>query len=155
MANCGESGVGCKGTKKSGAGGSSSFSSISNILGIISSAFKIQVTPATPIPPPLLMIGAELRPGLSARNIASRIIQRQSEAGAPQGDIFSEDNNISEAMETIRVQEIVNAIQTEAKVEITIPPGVQTASVGVGNYGAPVISQGATINIASGDGIIR
>ena len=134
----------------------SDVSSISSVLSIISAAFKIQSVPATSIPPPLLMIGAQLRPGLSARNIASRIISRQSEAGAPAGDIFSESNNISEAMETIRVQEIVNAILTESKVEITVQPGsIQTTSLGVGNFGAPVSSTGMNTNIVSGDGIIR
>ena len=134
----------------------SDVSSISNVLSILSAAFKLQSTPVTSIPPPLLMIGAQLRPGLSARNIASRIIARQSEAGAPAGDIFSEDNNISEAMETIRIQEIVNAILTESKVEITLKPGaIQTTSLGVGNFGAPVSSTGMNTNIVSGDGIIR
>jgi len=105
----------------------SNVSSISSVLSILSTVFKLQSTPVTSIPPPLLMVGAKLRPGLSARNIASRIISRQSEAGAPYGDIFSEDGNISEAMETIRIQEIINAILTESKVEITLPPGaVQT-----------------------------
>ena len=152
--SCGESGVGCKGTKK-GAGGNFNIGSISSILSIISTAFKLQTTPATPIPPPLILVGAQLRPGLSARNIASRIIQRQTEAGAPAGDIFSEGNNISEAMETIRVQEITNAILTEAKVEIALSPGsIQTTSVGVA-LGAPVISQGYNVNIVSGDGIVR
>lgn len=134
----------------------SDVSSISNVLQILSAAFKLQSTPATPIPPPLLMIGAQLRPGLSARNIASRIISRQSEAGAPAGDIFSEDNNVSEAMETIRVQEIISAILTESKVEVTVQPGsIQTTSLGVGNYGAPVSSTGMNTNIVSADGIIR
>jgi len=134
----------------------SNVSSISSVLSILSTVFKLQSTPVTSIPPPLLMVGAKLRPGLSARNIASRIISRQSEAGAPYGDIFSEDGNISEAMETIRIQEIINAILTESKVEITLPPGaVQTTSLGVGNYGAPVTSTGMNINIVSGDGIIR
>lgn len=130
-------------------------SSMSSILNTLSAAFKIQQKPVTQLPPPLLMLGAKLRPGLSARQIASRIISRQSEAGAPQGDIFADENNISEAMELIRIQEIISAILTEAKVEITIPPGIQVNTIGVGNYGAPVISQGATTAIASGDGVIR
>lgn len=152
---CADSGAGCKGTKKGQSGGLN-LSALSTVLGILSSAFKLQQTPATPIPPPLLMVGAKLRPGLSPRNIASRIISRQSEAGAPVGDIFSEDNNISETMEMIRVQEIVNALQTEAKIEIAIAPStIQTTSIGVGNWGAPVLSQGYNINVVSGDGIVR
>jgi len=151
---CGESGVGCKGTKK-GQKSKLNLSSLTNVLKILKGAFALQGIPATPLPPPLLMLGAKLRPGLSARNIASRIISRQSEAGAPVGDIFSEDNNIAEAMETIRVQELINAMQTEAKVELTVPPGIQVSAVGVGYMGVPVVSQGATTAIASGDGIIR
>lgn len=148
-------GVGCRGTKK-GAGEGLNLSSITSVLAILAAAFKLVGTPVTPIPPPLLMIGAGLRPGLSARNVASRIISRQSEAGAPAGDIFSEDNNVSESMETIRVQEITNAILTEAKVEMTVEPGsIQTTSLGVGNFGAPVSSTGMNTNIVSGDGIIR
>jgi hypothetical protein len=145
----------CKNTTKAGPSSGFDFGAISNILSIITSVFGLVQKPVTSIPPPLLLIGAKLRPGLSARNIASRIISRQSEAGAPTGDIFSEDNNISESMETIRVQEIINAVQTEAKVEITIPPGVQISAVGAGNFGFPVVVQGATTNIATGEGIIR
>jgi len=153
---CEDGGVGCRGTKKGQSSGKLNLSSITNVLKILGAAFKLQSTPVTPIPPPLLMIGAKLRPGLSARNIASRIISRQSEAGAPAGDIFSEGNNISEALETIRVQEITNAILTEAKVEMTVAPGsIQTTSLGIGNFGAPVTSTGMNTNIVSGDGIVR
>lgn len=152
---CEDGGIGCRGTKK-GQNNGLNLSSISSVLNILSAAFKLQSTPVTPLPPPLIMVGAKLRPGLSARNIASRIISRQSEAGAPTGDIFSEDNNISEAMETIRIQEIINAIHTEAKVEMVIEPGsIRTTTLGIGNLGAPVSSTGMNTNIVSGDGIVR
>jgi len=130
-------------------------SSISSIIGILKAAFTIPRKPLSNLPPQLLVIGAKLRPGLSARSIASRIIARQSEAGAPVGDIFSETNNVAEAMEAIRIEEVVSAMQLEAKIEIVIPPGVQVTTTGVGNMGGPVISQGATTNIASGNGVIR
>lgn len=152
---CEDGGIGCKGTKKGQSNGFN-LSSITSVLSILAAAFKLQTSPVTPIPPPLLLVGAKLRPGLSARNIASRVISRQSEAGAPAGDIFSEDNNIAEAMETIRAQEYINAILTESKVEIVLAPGaIQTISIGVGNLGAPITSNGTNINIVSGDGIIR
>jgi hypothetical protein len=130
-------------------------SSISGILRTLTSAFKITREPITPLPPPLILSGAKIRPGLSATEIASRIIARQSEANAPVGDIFAESNNIAEAMEVIRIQEIINAFLTEAKIEIVIPPGVSVTTTGVGNMGAPVLSQGATTNIAFGEGVIR
>lgn len=142
-------------TEKAGPSNKINLSSISSILNIITAAFKTPQLPITPLPPPLLLAGGNLRPGLSAKSIAARIISRQSEAGAPAGDIFSKSNNIAESMEVIRIQEILNALQTEGKIEIVIPPGVQVTTVGVGNLGGPVISQGATTAIAQGYGVIR
>jgi len=130
-------------------------SSISSIINILAAAFTIPKKPLSPLPPQLLVIGANLRPGLSPRTIASRIIARQSEAGAPTGDVFSESNNVMESMTNIIVEELVSAIQLEAKIEIVIPPGVQVMSTGIGNMGGPVVSQGVTTNIASGKGVIR
>lgn len=128
---------------------------MSNILNLIKGAFSIPKKPLTPLPPPLLLTGANLRTGLSAKDIASRIISRQAEAGAPVGDIYSDSGNVSELMEVIRVQEIINALQLEGKIEIVIPPGVMVQTVGIGNAGIPIISQGATVNIAHGQGVIR
>jgi len=58
-------------------------------------------------------------------------------------------------MELIRTQAIVNALLTEAKIEVVLPPGIQIVSVGVGNLGAPVISLGATTTMGIADGVIR
>ena len=128
---------------------------ISTVLDIITTAFKIPDAPLSPLPPPLIYSGGQLRPGLSVRNIAARIISRQSEAGAPVGVLPDGSKNIAEAMEVIRIEEIINALLTEGKVEVVIPPGVQVSTVGIGNLGAPVISQGATTNFGIGQGIIR
>jgi len=129
--------------------------SISGILNIILSAFNRPKKPVTPLPPPLLLFGANLRPGVTASEIAARIISRQSEAGLVVGDVFGDGPNTAEAMELIRIEEIINSILTESKVDVVIPPGVPVTTIGVGNLGAPVISQGATTNIAVGSGIIR
>lgn len=129
--------------------------SMGNILNLLKGAFQIPKKPLTPLPPPLVMTGANLRTGLSAKDIASRIIARQSEAGAPLGDLYSESGNISEMMEIIRIQEIISALHLEGKIEIVIPPGVQVSTVGIGNAGVPVVSQGTTINMGIGQGVIR
>lgn len=142
-------------TEKAGPTAKVNMSSISNILEIISAAFKTPQQPVTPLPPPLLLFGGNFRTGLSAKTIAARIISRQSEAGAPAGDIFSKSNNVAESMEVIRIQEILNALHLEGKIEIVIPPGVQVTTVGVGNLGGPVISQGATTSMAMGYGVMR
>jgi hypothetical protein len=136
-------------------GDNTNLGSISSILKVISAAFKIPKKPLTPLPPPILLTGAQIRPGLTASEIAARIIARQSEAGLIVGDAYGDGPNTAEAMELIRVQEIINALLTEAKIEIVIPPGVAVTTIGVGNLGAPVVSQGATTNIATGSGVIR
>jgi hypothetical protein len=132
-----------------------SSTSLNNIIKVVKNAFKSIRKPLTPLPPPLLLTGGNLRPGLSAKEITTRILARQAEAGAPVGDVFSENGNISEKMELIRVQEIIKALQIEGKVEIVIPPGVQVTAMGIGNMGGPVVVQGATTTIASGYGVIR
>lgn len=129
--------------------------SINGVLNTINAAFAIPDTPVTPLPPPLIMFGAKLRPGLSAQSIAANIISRQSEAGRVVGDVFADGPNVEEAMEVIRVQEIINALLNEAKIEVVIPPGISVLTVGVGNLGAPVLSQGATTSMGIGDGVIR
>jgi hypothetical protein len=137
----------CKGGSRQSPSSSSNFSlrNLNGIINIILNVFKIPEKPAESIPPPLIMLGAALRPGLSAKSIASRIISRQSEAGRVTGD---------ETMELIRIEEITNALKTEAVVNIVVPPGVPTATVGVGNLGAPVIANGFTTGPSVGQGII-
>lgn len=130
-------------------------STISGVLNLILTAFSVPDVPLTPLPPPLIMAGAKLRPGLSAQSIAARIISRQSESGRQVGDIFADGPNAEETMELIRIEEIINAIQTEAKVEIVVPPGVAVTTVGVGNLGIPVVSQGSTTSMGIGDGVVR
>lgn len=131
------------------------FGSISSIIGVVLAAFAIPSVPVTPLPPPLLAVGSELRPGLSPSDIASRIISRQSDAGLVVGDVYEDGENTAEKMELIRIEEIINAIQTEAKIEIAILPGVGIIGMGIGNLGAPVVIQGVTTAIASGKGVIR
>lgn len=129
--------------------------SIYGILNIILSAFKLPQTPIEPLPPPLIMVGASLRPGISSKEIASRIISRQSEAGLPVGDVFADGPNSTEAMLSIQCEEIINTLLTESVVNVVIPPGVGIVGVGIGNLGAPIIVQGFTTTMGIGNGIMR
>jgi hypothetical protein len=129
--------------------------SIYGILNIILSAFKLPQTPIEPLPPPLVMVGASLRPGISSKEIASRIISRQSEAGLPVGDVFADGPNSTEAMLSIQCEEIINTLLTESVVNVVIPPGVGIVGVGIGNLGAPIIVQGFTTTMGIGNGIMR
>ena len=128
---------------------------VSGVLNTLLSAFNIPQEPISPLPPPLIMLGSQLRPGLSAKMIAARIISRQSDSGRQVGDIFADGPNVEEEMEVIRIEEIINAILTESVVNVVIPPGVSITTTGIGNLGIPVISQGATTTMGIGNGIIR
>jgi hypothetical protein len=141
--------------KETNASSKFDLTSISGVLNLVLTAFSLPEKPIAPLPPFLIMTGAKLRPGLSASAISARIISRQSEAGLQVGDVFADGPNTTEALETIRIEEIINAIHNEAKVDVVIPPGIQVTTIGVGNLGAPVASQGATTTMGIGDGIIR
>lgn len=129
--------------------------SITTVIKVLLTAFSIPEEPVSALPPPLIIAGGKLRTGLSAKAIAARIISRQSESGRQVGDIFTDGPNVEETMEVIRIEEIINALLTESVVNVAISPGISVSTVGVGNLGAPVVSQGYTTSIAAGDGIIR
>ncbi len=128
-------------------------SSISSILNIILGAFKLVQTPAQQIPPPLLLVGKNSRPGMSARNLAARMISRfESEAGVSMGNVFANGDNKEAIKLTIIAEEIVSMIQTEAKVDVLIDPGAINVTV-TGSAGPiPVAGQGANILYVVGGG---
>ena len=120
----------------------------------ISSVLEKARAPIATIPAILLICSAIKRPGLSAMMIASRIIKRQSEAGAPFGAAADGSANVAEAMERIRVEEMVNALKMESRVQIGMPiGGVQIMATGA-NSGGPVVVNGFNINMPHGDGIV-
>ena len=126
---------------------------IDTITGIFKGLFK-PPTQLTPISKEEILLGTKFREGLSAIDIASRIIERKKEIGIDIGPLPSGSDNIELRMEIIRVEEIVNALLTKAKIEVAIPPGTQITATG-GNAGGPIVVQGATITISKGEGIIR
>jgi len=145
----------CKPTQKEGPSSGINLGSISSILQIVLAAFSFPQQPTTPLPPPLIMLGGSMRTGMSSKQIASRIISRQSEAGAPVGDIWGDGENVMEGLITVISEEIVNSIQTEAKVDVVVPPGISLSGVGAGNFGAPVVIQGYTTAYKESNGIVR
>ena len=128
--------------------------SLTSIFDVISSALDASRTPPPEIPSLLLLAGAKLRPGLSPIMIASKIISRQSEAGAPIGVLPSGGRNVAEAMEVIRVEEIIDALLNDARIDVVINPGIPVTVQGA-NTGGPMMSLGQTISLGSGNGIIR
>jgi hypothetical protein len=128
---------------------------IQTICDGITKAIDAVRVPFTYIPAIILVCSAVKRPGLSAMIIASNIIKRQSEAGAPSGSAADGSANVAEAMERIRVEEMVRALKMDARIQIGIPiGGIQITGTG-GNAGGPVQITGFNINAPHGDGVLN
>lgn len=92
---------------------------LNNLIGLLTVEVN---TPTNKVPLPVIIANGPLKQGLSAKEIATNIINRQSDALEQQDNIL-EAGGVSEAMEIIRVEEIVKAIQTKMRVDIaTLPP---------------------------------
>jgi hypothetical protein len=146
----------CKTTQKSGPSVKGGLNSISQVLKLLLGAFNLVQKPAQTIPPFLLLAGAELRPGMSGRDLAANVISRmESDAGIPMGDIFGDGPNAISSAMLIQAQEQISHIQTKAKVTSVIKPGsVQITAVG-GNAGGPIVVQGSNVSLTQNSGILQ
>lgn len=126
---------------------------IGTVVGLFKNVFKVP-TPLQSISKEEILLGSKFREGLSAIDIASRIIERKKEIGVGIGPLPSGAENIELQMEVIRVEEILNALLTKSKIEIAIAPGTKLTAMGA-NAGGPIVVQGFTTDIVKGEGIIR
>lgn len=112
-------------------------------------------TPAIPITKEQIAIGIPLRSGLSANRIYSDISTKKTKAGVP--NVPSEEDL---AMEMIRIESIVKAILTDAKVEVIIPETQIKVTVYTITPAGPTpigfgINDQPVIGKAKGVGIVR
>ena len=129
--------------------------SIQSIADKITALFEKSRPALTPIPALIMLCSLMQRPGLSAALIAAAIIRRQSEAGAPTGALPDGSRNVAEAMEVVRVEEILKALKQNAKIEVVVPPGAITITATGANGGGPVTVMGTNINATNITGLIR
>ena len=111
--------------------------------------------PLTTIPAILLVCSAIQMPGVSSKTIAANIIKRQGEAGAPMGAAADGSQNISEAMEVIRVEEIVKGFKQMARIDSAIPIGAIQVAGTVQTEAGPGTFQGFNINNSGIFGVFR
>lgn len=107
------------------------------------------------MPPLLILAGAQYRTGLSPRNIANRIKSRigDSSVGGYIADLPDGSENVMNKVYEIIAEEIVSALQTEAKIDVTIKAGQQVDGTFVG-WGSGKIN-GVTTTVGTGNAIIR
>jgi hypothetical protein len=94
-----------------------------DILGAILSVFKIPDVPAPPIDPASILTTVT-RPGMSPRKIWSNILSELPSAGAPFGPLPSGAENVSEKVLYIQTKEMIKALQQDARITVSIPPGI-------------------------------
>ena len=123
------------------------------IAAILKRAFKVQKK-LIPLSKEEILLGVQFREGLSAIDVASKIIERKKEIGIGIGPLASGSENIDLQMEVIRIEEIINAIKTKMKVEAAFPPGVPITATG-GNAGGPIVVQGATTQAVKVEGVAQ
>ena len=128
--------------------------SIMSICDLVTSAIETVRIPATLLPAPIVYAGSVSKPGISPMMVASKIISRQQEAGAPYGPMPDGSANVAEAMEVIRVEEIMKAIHDDAQIQISIPPGGVIVTAAGGNAGGPVTVTGFNTNFVTGVGTL-
>ncbi len=102
--------------------------------------------------PQLLL--AKARPGLSAEQMASRIISRFPEAGIPNGPLSDGFPNSMEQFVKFFCEEIVDALQNDMRVDIAVDPGIIGQGMGA-NAGGPVITTNTTLKPHTGIGVAR
>lgn len=102
---------------------------------------------------PQILMG-KIRPGLNADAISSSAISRFKEAGIPTGPLSEGTPNAMEEYTKIIIEEIVDAIQNEMRVDVAVDIGMQVLSTG-GNAGGPVVSTGSNLQPHTAVGIPR
>lgn len=128
---------------------------ITQIANVIEKLLTQARAPLTTIPSVLLICSAIQMPGISSKSIAANIIRRQGEAGAPLGAAADGSQNISEAMEVIRVEEIVKGLKLGARIDVGLPIGLFQMVGTVQTAAGPGTCQATNINTATAYGLIR
>lgn len=128
---------------------------IQRIVDAINGVLESVRIPVIPIPAILLLCTVFRRPGLSAMIIASRVIKRQSEFGAPTGALPDGSANKMNALIYVLAQEIVDEIQTNCVIEAVVPPGTMVITSFGANAGGPVTSMGTNTLPTKVTGLLR
>ena len=95
---------------------------IKTIIDVLKNGFKNPQPPIAP-PAPLIAIGSEFKTGLSATEIAGKIIDKKKRYGIPTEPLPSGGPNLDLIMETIRVETIIEYLIKDASIVVAVKPG--------------------------------
>lgn len=128
---------------------------LDSIARTMRAAFNRMKTPAEILPPQLLYCTAIRRPGMSASEVAARIIANNSALGIETGLNPDGTPNIVNQYTYNIVKEVLNEIKKNAVVQVAIPAGSIMVQTNGGNAGGPVVGIGSNIISTTARGLIR
>ena len=128
------------------------FKNPNSILKALLNLFKITPPNTGTSIPAELLLGARCG-NFNSSEIASKIIQRQAEAGIPVGPLPSGKISPDEIMYKIIAEEIHDAITTKMVMQVAIQPGTTLQGTGA-NAGGPVPVAGTVIGVAKGKAMV-
>lgn len=95
---------------------------------------------------------AKTRPGLDSDVISSEIISKFEKIGIPNGPLEGGTPNVMEEYTRVLTDEIVDAIQSDMRVDIAVDAGMTVLGSGA-NAGGAVFTTGSNIAPHSGSGL--
>ena len=128
---------------------------ITDAVNTVTNALESAKTPANVLPPLLLKCTALNRPGLSAYKITTQIIQNNKAIGIPTDpNPDGSDNKINQYTYNV-VKCIVDAIKSDATVQVAIPMESLLIQATGANAGGPVTCVGTNLLDSIGNGIMQ
>ncbi len=119
----------------------------------ITNLLKVPNVKSSKVPKPLIA-QAKNRKGLSKTESVSKILAQLADKGHEIGPFEDGTPNMMADLIEIVIGVVYKALQEDAKITVSIDPGVKLQATGA-NVGGPVQSQGQTTEYASGGAIIQ
>tara|TARA_R110001592_G_scaffold80742_7_gene240244 strand:- start:1373 stop:1789 length:417 start_codon:yes stop_codon:yes gene_type:complete len=95
---------------------------------------------------------SKTRPGLDSDSISSEIISKFDKIGIPSGPLENGTPNVMEEYTKVVMDELVDALQSDMRVDVAIDAGMTVLGSGA-NAGGPVVTTGSNPTPHSGSGL--
>ena len=90
----------------------------------------------------LQILTGKFRPGMDDTAISNSVISRFNEIGIPSGPLENGQPNVMEAYTRVLVEEMVDAVRNDMRVDVAVDPGMVVTAAGASPSG-PVTTTGA------------
>lgn len=128
---------------------------ISSVTSAISKLFDSQRQKAMELPAILLRAVSMQRPGISAQDVASKVIERNKQIGIPTGENADGTQNLVNMYTYNIVKSVIEALKEDGVIQVCIPANSIIVQATGGNAGGPVTVVGTNIKDTKAYGIIQ